>query len=491
MITFCGIFSSGKSSLINCLLDYDEFKLPTGINPLTKLVTKIKYGKELKLYYISNGNRIYLIKNKFEELVTGVSAMPNDCREIIVEIPSKMLETGVVILDTPGFEDEMGGELEKISRDAIARADIVIICTSAIYFGNMLEQDLVAEISKSHGDFIMAVNRMDGVNSQKDMQSIRRRAENFVKSNNSSIISGSMGRNLFFTTADGQSKDLDGLDSSLAYILTNNSVLSDIKRSIFANKMSVAIEKLSSKIALSIAEEQEKLEAIREKDKQKRKELKHQLIVENSKNQTKKDVQINRYKVKLNSHLDKVYKYINQLEQDGRWHNFSVNTKKFLTTQLEYLVSDIHADYCYDYHTLELINYFNRRVDNFTIPKPIAKSVKRRGFLQRLGETVKTAIDYGILDIDDGYDLICENYAAPAIKAIGNELKPKLQNIIEQIISWRYAPQSEESIETGYEKEINELEEEIKRLYCCEIELKNYNITRLIASLKAAVDLKK
>ena len=49
-ISFCGVFSSGKSSILNNLLDCADFKLPVGVFPITKVITRIRYGKTLKFY---------------------------------------------------------------------------------------------------------------------------------------------------------------------------------------------------------------------------------------------------------------------------------------------------------------------------------------------------------------------------------------------------------------------------------------------------------
>lgn len=460
VITFCGVFSAGKSSLLNCLLNCEEYKLPTGLFPVTKVVTRLRYGKELNFYYEDNGIKKRIIKENFEKMVTGEKNAPNNTEEIIVEMPSEILKMGIEILDTPGFNDEMGGRLEEISRKAVLNGDLIVFCTNAIQLGVMFEKDCLNEIQRSHGNFIMLVNRMDGMNTTKDTADLKDHAEQLMRGRGGKLINDLLGTNIFYTVAAGPLKNLFGFDSNLAYLLENKDVTDRLKKEVCNNKKRYYYDLMIQKLSMDIWEEREKLETLAEQDSKKRKELKQQLIVENSKKQTKKDVQINRYKVKLNSYLDKVYKYINQLEQEGKWRDFCVNTKKFLTTQMEYLVSDIYADFCYDYHVLELMNYFSRRVNQFTIPKPKEKRVKKKRRLRNFGEI---AVNW-ILSIDDGYDSIYENYAAPAIRAIESELKPQLQNIIEQIISWMYGIKNEESIQTGYEEEINYIEFDLKNL---------------------------
>ncbi len=487
VITFCGVFSAGKSSLLNCLLNCEEYKLPTGLFPVTKVVTRLRYGKELSFYYEDNGIKKRITKENFEKMVTGEKKTPNNTEEIIVEMPSVILKMGIEILDTPGFNDEMGGRLEEISRNAVLNGDLIVFCTNAVQLGVLFEKDYLKEIQSSHGNFIMIVNRMDNLNTVEDIKSIKAKAEYLMRDKGGNLINNIFGTNIFYTVADGPLKSLAGFDSHLAFLLENKDVTDRLKKEVCINKKRYYYDLMIQKLSMDIWEEREKLEALAKQDRKKRREIKQQQIVENSKNQTKKEVQINRYIVKLNSHLDKVYKYVNQLEQEGRCNKFSVDTKNFLVMQMSYLVSDIRVDFGYDYHARGLINYFNRRVDNFTIPKPIAKSVKKRGFLQRLGETVKTAIDYGILNIGDGCDLVYENYAAPAIRTIESELKPQLQNIIEQIISWKYEIKSEESIQTGYEEEINYIEYDLKKLAEIEDAMRKFYYLQFGLNLKGII----
>ena len=37
-VSFCGVFSSGKSSILNYFLDCADFKLPVGDFPITKVI---------------------------------------------------------------------------------------------------------------------------------------------------------------------------------------------------------------------------------------------------------------------------------------------------------------------------------------------------------------------------------------------------------------------------------------------------------------------
>ena len=202
-ITFCGVFSAGKTSLINELLQC-EYKLPTGINPITKVVTRIKYGFELKCSYYYNGRREVLNKNQTSKIIMGKKKLPQGCNEVTLELPAEILKNNIEILDTPGFDDEMGGELEYMSRRAIENADMVVLCCNALQLGKMFERDFITELESSVGNFCMAVTRVDCLNTEEEFDDIKRKALWLMQgSGNLSKISDVNG-NIFFVAGAGK-----------------------------------------------------------------------------------------------------------------------------------------------------------------------------------------------------------------------------------------------------------------------------------------------
>ena len=77
-IAFCGVFSSGKSSLLNALLDCGNV-LPTGINPVTKIITRIRYGKSIALHCIVDGNPVSVPKTDHGQKSTAHGLYRTDC----------------------------------------------------------------------------------------------------------------------------------------------------------------------------------------------------------------------------------------------------------------------------------------------------------------------------------------------------------------------------------------------------------------------------
>jgi GTP-binding protein EngB required for normal cell division len=99
-----GRVSSGKSSLLNALLGIDV--LPVGVNPITAVPTRLRYGSELKAAVSYGDGRSVAVS--FEELSKLVTEQgnPGNLKNLvraIVEVPSPRLRHGILLVDTPGL----------------------------------------------------------------------------------------------------------------------------------------------------------------------------------------------------------------------------------------------------------------------------------------------------------------------------------------------------------------------------------------------------
>ncbi|MFY9744823.1 MAG: dynamin family protein [Acidobacteriaceae bacterium] len=103
-VALFGRVSSGKSSLLNALLDTDV--LPVGVNPITAVPTKLHYGSSLRVAVTFGDGRNEMIP--VEQLASLVTEQgnPGNLRNVVralVEVPSRRLKQGIVLVDTPGL----------------------------------------------------------------------------------------------------------------------------------------------------------------------------------------------------------------------------------------------------------------------------------------------------------------------------------------------------------------------------------------------------
>jgi GTP-binding protein EngB required for normal cell division len=103
-VALFGRVSSGKSSLLNALLNTNV--LPVGINPITAVPTKLRYGAKLRAdVTFASGREETVTIDELGVLVTE-QGNPGNLRNVvraIVEIPSPRLKQGIVLVDTPGL----------------------------------------------------------------------------------------------------------------------------------------------------------------------------------------------------------------------------------------------------------------------------------------------------------------------------------------------------------------------------------------------------
>jgi putative ribosome biogenesis GTPase RsgA len=126
-----GQFKRGKSTLLNALIG--EPILPTGVVPVTSVVTVLRYGAE-------RGARIRLARADWQPIPIGalaayVSEEQNPENEKGIEavevfVPAKLLDSGLCLVDTPGIGSVFSSGTEA-TRAFVPHIDAALIVLGA------------------------------------------------------------------------------------------------------------------------------------------------------------------------------------------------------------------------------------------------------------------------------------------------------------------------------------------------------------------------
>lgn len=129
LLTFVGQFSSGKSKLINNIIEKDL--LPVKIKESTQVPTLISYGKEEKaiIFYEDTTTEEISIEKVKEIWLGNQNIEFKDIDHIEILTESKLLETGLIIADTPGVNSIIEKH-EKLTRKIIKSSEEIVYVLS-------------------------------------------------------------------------------------------------------------------------------------------------------------------------------------------------------------------------------------------------------------------------------------------------------------------------------------------------------------------------
>jgi GTP-binding protein EngB required for normal cell division len=170
-----GIFgrvSSGKSSLLNYLLEVDY--LPVGVTPVTAVPTRISYGSlaQVGIEYADNPPEIV----SFSELwkYATEKGNPNNTRHVSridLKLPTSRLEEGIAFVDTPG----LGSLATSGSADTLAylpRCDLGLLMIDASLGVSVEDFAVVDALYRAGGTVMILISKADLFNSAERSQMI-------------------------------------------------------------------------------------------------------------------------------------------------------------------------------------------------------------------------------------------------------------------------------------------------------------------------------
>jgi GTP-binding protein EngB required for normal cell division len=167
-VAVVGRFSRGKTSLMNAVLGTD--RLPTGILPLTSVITIVCYGSsERALVYHEPRSFPYEISmDRIPDYVTqeGNPGNRKGVHHVEMQIPAETLRRGFVFVDTPGLGSTIAANTA-ITAEFFPEMDAVVVVTSFEAVLSAEEIEFLRTAVQGGRKTFLVINKLDLVNEEE------------------------------------------------------------------------------------------------------------------------------------------------------------------------------------------------------------------------------------------------------------------------------------------------------------------------------------
>lgn len=458
-IIFCGIFSSGKTSLINALLGVD---FPVGIKPKTHVITEFRYGETKQAYLIENSKEKRIDYETAVSMVAEENADMDEMQEkdihLLVDVPSDILKGGIRFIDTPGMEENK--KVDALTKQYLKNADMCIMCFNASKICSMQDMEFLKDIQKmTDGNCIFVLNCMNYLGPE-EIQDVRDTADDKLSGYGNELV----GKGKYFELCSEKEKLIKEPGWKEGVLSFQNYLTSLIKKKGFDIKLQT--KGAQAKFELVIMREQlDKyyLKTIKEKEELVQKNATQ--ITENKKRMKKeKDYLIDDYLSRKDASngikeaiTDNVIKKID--DYNGVYYEFTENINEVTKTQTIAYFRNVVCDVLND---LKLNKYVsadydvNDRVENLlknglSVPEPI-----RTKHTRSFWETIKNGLERYYYTYNDYQEVAKETFKNVGVNVIDTDLK-EIFNEFEKQIKNKFN-QDINNVDGGYEDEILEKE---------------------------------
>ena len=167
-----GQFKRGKTCLINALMGVDL--LPTGVVPLTSIVTILTYREALHIEVsFQDGNVAKIDPRELVEYVTepGNPKNAKNVKEVLVSYPSPYLKDGVRLVDTPGVGSVYIHNTD-VAYEYLPNCDAALFLLSVEQPVSQAEIDFLKDVQQYSDKIFFLLNKIDYVTDREIKESI-------------------------------------------------------------------------------------------------------------------------------------------------------------------------------------------------------------------------------------------------------------------------------------------------------------------------------
>jgi len=173
-----GRFSRGKSSLMNAMLGSE--RLPTGIVPVTSVITTVSYGSEERVV-LHYAHTSLFMDIPIAELASHITERGNPgnvkrIRIAEVQLPAELLRRGFHFIDTPGLGSSIK-ENTRTTEGFLPEADALVLVTSFEAPISEEEARILEDVARSAQPAFVVVNKEDAVDATERAEVLAHLAE--------------------------------------------------------------------------------------------------------------------------------------------------------------------------------------------------------------------------------------------------------------------------------------------------------------------------
>ncbi|GGK12554.1 GTPase [Caldalkalibacillus thermarum] len=156
-IGFCGLFSAGKSTMINTLLG--EPLLPSNPIPTSANVVSIRYGEPKAMIHFTSGSEQTLALDQLEKW-KAYCTNGDEVEWVDIFYPHPLLAKGVTLLDTPGI-DSTDPRHQQATEAALHLADVVIFVADYHYVQSEVNFSFLRRLKEQGKYLYLVINQID------------------------------------------------------------------------------------------------------------------------------------------------------------------------------------------------------------------------------------------------------------------------------------------------------------------------------------------